>query len=94
MEGRCLDRQLQLSALSLITKLSCCVSFVRPEMQPFFEDHSSNICENMFRNVTTDFSVQVKLAQISGIALKILLVTKGMLQVKQAAKCILKDGVL
>jgi hypothetical protein len=40
-------------------------------MQPFFEEYSSNICERHVSECATDFSVQVKLAHISGIALKI-----------------------
>jgi histidinol phosphatase-like PHP family hydrolase len=40
-------------------------------MQPFFEEYSSNICERHVSEYATDFSVQVKLAQISGTALKI-----------------------
>ena len=69
-EGR--GRELQLSAFSFqLSLLSCCVSFVRPEMQPFIEEYSSNNCERHVSECGTDFSVQVKLAQISGIALKI-----------------------
>mgnify|MGYP007078363682 CR=1 FL=1 len=69
MDGRALPRA---SAFSFqLSLLSCCVSFVRPEMQPFFEEYSSNICERHVSECATDFSVQLKLAQISGIALKI-----------------------
>ena len=69
MDGRARSRA---SAFSFqLSLLSCCVSFVRPEMQPFIEEYSSNNCERHVSECGTDFSVQVKLAQISGIALKI-----------------------
>ena len=62
MDGRALSRA---SAFSFqLSLLSCCVSFVRPEMQPFIEEYSSNNCERHVSECETDFSVQLKLAQM------------------------------